>query len=253
MSRPAESMRTPATPRSNQKRRMSSCSARTSGWFQLRSGCSGVKRCRYHSPGVPSGLTVRVHVSPWKFEIQLVGISSPFGPLPGWNQKRSRSGLPGPAARACWNQRVLARDVVRDDVDDRADAELEGLADEQLGVLEGAEGGVDVAVVRDVVAAVGERRRVPGVEPERVDAELLEVPESTAHAAQVAGAVAVRVREAADVDLVDHRAAPPQRILHEGRGHRAGFREWHGHAVVLLRGRAARRVLRRRRRRYPET
>ena len=97
-------MRTPATPRSNQKRRMSSCSARTSGWFQLRSGCSGVKRCRYHSPGVPSGFTVRVHVSPWKFEIQLVGISSPFGPLPGWNQKRSRSGLPGPAARACWNQ-----------------------------------------------------------------------------------------------------------------------------------------------------
>ena len=96
-------MRTPATPRSNQNFRISSCSRRTSGWFQFRSGCSGVNMCRYHSPGVPSGFVVRVQVEPWKLETQCVGISSPFSPLPGWNQKRSRSGLPGPAASAAWN------------------------------------------------------------------------------------------------------------------------------------------------------
>jgi hypothetical protein len=48
-------------------------------------------------------LVVRVHVSPWKFEIQCVGISSPPWPLPGWNQNRSRSGDPGPAASASLN------------------------------------------------------------------------------------------------------------------------------------------------------
>ena len=46
-----ESMRTPSTPRSNQNRRTSSNSARTSGCSQLRSGCSGANRCRYHCPG----------------------------------------------------------------------------------------------------------------------------------------------------------------------------------------------------------
>ena len=102
--RAAESIRTPATPRSNQNRRISSCSRRTSGWFQLRSGCSGLKRWRYHSPGVPSASVVRVQVSPEKLETQFVGISSPCSPRPGRNQNRSRSGEPGPAASAAWNQ-----------------------------------------------------------------------------------------------------------------------------------------------------
>ena len=35
---------------------------------------------------------------------QRVGISSPPGPRPGWNQNRARSGEPGAAASAAWNQ-----------------------------------------------------------------------------------------------------------------------------------------------------
>ena len=53
--------------------------------------------------------------------------------------------------------RMLVADVVRDDVDDRADAEGQRLRDERLGLGERAERGVDVAVVGDVVAAVGQR------------------------------------------------------------------------------------------------
>ena len=99
----AESMRIPATPRSNQNRSTSSCSAQTSGCVQLRSGCSGVNRCRYHSPGVPSGSVVRVHVEPPKLDTQCVGMPDPSGPVPGWNQNRDRSGDPGPAASAARN------------------------------------------------------------------------------------------------------------------------------------------------------
>ena len=55
-----------------------------------------------------AGRAVRVRVSasrcgPEKFETQWVGISSPSRPGPGRNQKRARSGEPGPAASAAWN------------------------------------------------------------------------------------------------------------------------------------------------------
>ncbi len=47
---------------------------------------------------------MRVQVLPWKLDTQCVGISAPSAPLPGWNQKRSRSAEPGPAWSAAWNQ-----------------------------------------------------------------------------------------------------------------------------------------------------
>jgi hypothetical protein len=108
---------------------------------------------------------------------------------------------------------VLVGDVVGDDVDDGADPELQRLGDERLRLLEGAELRVDPAVVGDVVPTIGERRDVPGREPDRVDTELAEVRESGTDAREVTRAVAVPVREAADVDLVDDGAAPPLRVV----------------------------------------
>ena len=104
---------------------------------------------------------------------------------------------------------MLVGHVVGDDVDDRADAEGEGLGDQRLGFGERAERRVDGAVVGDVVAAVGERRGVPRVVPDGVDAEVAEVAEAGAHAGEVADAVAVGVGEAAHVELVDDGVAPP--------------------------------------------
>ena len=197
-------MRTPATPRSNQKRSTSSCSAQTSGCVQFRSGCSGANRCRYHSPSsMPRPRRAA--------EDRL--------PVVRRLRRRRRPTRPEPEARAFGRSgrrrerllepRMLARDVVRDDVDDRADAERARLGDQLLGLGERAERRIDRAVVDDVVAVVGERRRVPGVEPERVDAELAQVREPRAHTGEIADAVAVRVGEAADVDLVDDGVAPP--------------------------------------------
>ena len=130
--------------------------------------------------------------------------------MPGRNQKRSRSGEPGAARERRLEPRVLVGDVVRDDVDDRADPERARLGDQLLGLLERPERRVDRAVVGDVVAAVGERRRVPRLEPERVDAEVAQVGQPLADAGEVADPVAVRVGEAPDVDLVDDGVAPPR-------------------------------------------
>ncbi len=93
----------PSTPRSNQNRSTSSNSRRTSGLPQLKSGCSGANRCRYHSPGVPSGSVTRVQAGPPKIDCQLFGGWSPPGPLPGRNQNLSRAADPGPAASASAN------------------------------------------------------------------------------------------------------------------------------------------------------
>jgi hypothetical protein len=101
--------------------------------------------------------------------------------------------------------------VVGDDVEQHPQAVLVGLGDQRLGLLEGAEPGLDRPVVRDVVAGVGHRGRVPRVDPDRVDAEIREVGQLGPDAGDVAEAVAVTVGEAADVDLVDDGVAPPVR------------------------------------------
>jgi hypothetical protein len=113
---------------------------------------------------------------------------------------------------------VLAGDVVGHDVDDHPDALGMRLRDQRLGAGQGAEDRVDVAEVRHVVTRVGHRRRVPGAHPDRVDAEIAQVAQARADAADVAHAVAVGIREAARIHLVDDRVAPPRcsvRISHD--------------------------------------
>ena len=107
---------------------------------------------------------------------------------------------------------VVARGVVHDEVGDHADAAPVRRVDERVEVLDGAVVGMDRVEVGDVVAAVAERRRVHRQQPDAIDAEPLEVVELVGQAAEVALAVVVSVREAADVDLVEDRALEPQRV-----------------------------------------
>ena len=192
----AESIRTPATPRSSQKRSTSSCSFRTSSLSQLRSGCSGANRWRYHSPGRPVGVprprprTAAEDGRPVVRRQLAAGAAARAEPE-AFALGRARLG-----GERIAEPRVLVRTVVRDDVDDHAEPELGGLIDQQLGLGERPEHRVDVAVVGDVVAAVGHRRRVPRREPDRVHAEVAQVREPRAHAGEVADAVAVAVGEA---------------------------------------------------------
>src|SRR5205823_7419990 len=96
-----------------------------------------------------------------------------------------------------------------DEVDEDAHPEPVRPSHELVGLRQGAEVGVDVAVVTDVVPAVGERRGIPRADPDGVDTQSGQVREAIEDPANVSGAVAVVVGERAGVDLVDDGAAPP--------------------------------------------
>ena len=125
----------------------------------------------------------------------------------------------GPGGEGRLEPGVTVGDVIGHDVDERPDAKGQGFGDERFGLLEGAEGWIDRSVVGHVVAAIGEGRDIPRREPDGVDPEVAQVGEAGTHAREVAGAVAVAVGEAADVDLVDDRVAPPGGVVgHAGLG-----------------------------------
>ena len=125
--------------------------------------------------------------------------------------------------------RVLARGVVHDEVGDDAHPPLVRCLDECRELVERAELGRDREEVGDVVAAVAERRRVEGKEPDAVDAEPLQVVELLTETAEVADPVVGRVEERPRVELVEDRRPEPVRlrlepVLAHGLAREAGVR-----------------------------
>jgi hypothetical protein len=100
--------------------------------------------------------------------------------------------------------------VVGHQVDDHLQAARVHVGQQRVEVAQRAEARIDVAVVGDVVAEVGHRRRIERAQPDRIDAEPHQVVEPPADAGQVADAVAVAVLERAGIDLVDHTVPPPR-------------------------------------------
>ncbi len=94
-------------------------------------------------------------------------------------------------------------------VDQDLQAQLVRLGDHGIEIGQGAEHRVDRAVIGDVVAEVLHRRGEEGRDPDRIDTQRGDMVQPAGNAAQVAHAVAIAVLEAARVDLVDRRAAPP--------------------------------------------
>jgi hypothetical protein len=103
--------------------------------------------------------------------------------------------------------------------DDRASANHEwaSLDHETVEVVERAELRVDRAVVGDVVAPIGVGRRHDRAQPNRVDAEPIQVIEMLRYACEIADTVTVRVRERPDVDVVHDSVAPPHGLGRRGR------------------------------------
>src|SRR3954447_3877859 len=100
--------------------------------------------------------------------------------------------------------------VVGDEVDDHADAAAVRLAHELDEVPRRAEPGGDVVVVADVVAVVAQRAGLERRQPERIDAEALEVVEPAGEPLEVATAVAVAVHERLDRQAVDDGVLVPE-------------------------------------------
>ena len=102
--------------------------------------------------------------------------------------------------------------MVHDEVGDHADPALVGGLDEVADVVDGPVVGLDLEEVRDVVAAVAQRRLEERQQPDAVHAQPLQVVELLGQPAEVAGAVAVGVEERPRVDLVEDRGLEPQRL-----------------------------------------
>ena len=117
----------------------------------------------------------RVQAGPPKWDCQLLGGSSPSGPLPSRKMNMSRSGLPAGAARACLEGGVLVRAVVGNQVHNDPQAQAVGLGHHDVEVAQGAEDRVHVAVVADVVAGVALRRPVERGQPDGVHVQVGQV------------------------------------------------------------------------------
>lgn len=105
------------------------------------------------------------------------------------------------------------RTVIGYHVDDDLEAHGVGTVREGREVLEGTEVVGDGGVVGDVVAAVGQRRRIAGRDPDRVRPEVPDVVQVPGDARQIPGPVAVGVGERAGVYLVTDGVAPPDHAV----------------------------------------
>ena len=195
--------------------------ARTSGLVQLRSGCSGRNRWRYHWPVGGSHVQAggnSVRPTPGKAARQLLGSrpGDPGGPGPRRRRGGRRATSTSPAGvvagrTGLQEPRVLVAGVVGHPVDDDPEAAVVGLGDQAVEVGEGAEQRVDVAVVGHVVAEIGHGRGVERRQPQGVDAQPGQVVEVAADPVEVADPVAGGVAERPRVDLVDDGGLPPAR------------------------------------------
>ena len=104
---------------------------------------------------------------------------------------------------------MLVGRVVDNEVHDELDAGFMCRIEKRVEVRHRAEVLHDGAVVGDVIAIVVVGGLVDRGEPDDVDAELLEIRDAARDTRQVADAIAVRILEAARIDLIDDGLFPP--------------------------------------------
>lgn len=148
---------------------------------------------------------------------------APYVPVP------PRGGRRGRRLHEPW---VVRAGVVENQIDDDPEPAAMRLLDQPREVRVGPVVGVDRLVVGGVVSVIA-RRREHRHQPQRVDAQIgagrrvsiVQVIESRDEPRQIAGAVSVRVLEAAHEDLVEHGARRPAPELVGGAGGRRATRD----------------------------
>ena len=109
--------------------------------------------------------------------------------------------------------RVLVRGVVQHQLGEDPHPPLVRLIQKRLEVVEVAVDGEDLVVVRRVVAVVAERALQKREQPQRVDAQPLEVRELFAEAREVAVAIIRGIKKRADVELVNDGVLVPEGVV----------------------------------------
>src|SRR5579883_3124713 len=94
-------------------------------------------------------------------------------------------------------------------IHDDADMALFGLLRETVKIRQGAVHGVDILVIRYVVAEIHLRRWVAWRNPDGVNTQVMQIVELGRNALQIADPVVVAVGKAARINFVEHRVLPP--------------------------------------------
>ena len=110
---------------------------------------------------------------------------------------------------------MLVGGVVDDEVDDDADAALLAAMGELDEVAERAVARIDAVVVGDVVAVVAAGRGLERHQPDRGDAEPVQIVEPPQQALEIADAVAVGVHVGADGEAIDDAVLVPEVVDHK--------------------------------------
>src|SRR5215468_9664896 len=106
---------------------------------------------------------------------------------------------------------MLIRRMIRDIVQKDFELTPMGLGHELIKVCQSTKEGIDIRIVRDIVAKVSHGGWKDRRQPERIDPQPLEIIESTGNASQITNAITITVHKRARIDMIDHAALPPQR------------------------------------------
>ena len=112
---------------------------------------------------------------------------------------------------------MLVGGVIDDQIDDDAHAALRGTLGEFDKIAQRAIAWIDVVVVRDVVAAIAIRGGLERHQPDRRDAQAMQIVEAPREALKVSNAVAVRIHEGRDRETVDDSVLVPEVVDHAWR------------------------------------
>ena len=112
---------------------------------------------------------------------------------------------------------MRVRGVIDDEIDDDADAALPAAMGEFDEVAERAVARIDAVIVRDVVTVVLAGRRLERHQPDRGDAEALQIIQPAQQALEVADAVAIGVHIGADGQAIEHAVLVPEVVDHAGQ------------------------------------
>src|SRR5207248_2642878 len=104
---------------------------------------------------------------------------------------------------------VLVGSVVHYKIKNDADTAHLRLALHAVKIFQRAVHGIDVLVVRDIVAKIHLWRREAGRDPDGVYAKLLQIIELGGDAVQIADSIVVTVRESARINFVEDGMLPP--------------------------------------------
>src|ERR1700682_672407 len=102
--------------------------------------------------------------------------------------------------------------MIDDQFGDDAQAAFVRGREERLKILERAEVRIDVVIISDVVTVIAQWRRIERQEPDRGDAEFLQIIEFLDQSAQIADAVTVTVMKSFNMQLIDDRVFVPKRV-----------------------------------------